>query len=91
MLIKVLYMSSSFWLLGVESRDFSHAEKKELLATISKFKIWRLFSLKMVLGIVSLIENGCHFVNLLSFASSSVFLSFRKITWLNYQQPKTRL
>ena len=26
---KVLYMSSSFWLLGVESRDFSHAEKKK--------------------------------------------------------------
>ena len=25
---KVLYMSSSFWLLGVESRDFSHAEKE---------------------------------------------------------------
>ena len=23
----VLYMSSSFWLLGVESRDFSHAAK----------------------------------------------------------------
>ena len=25
---KVLYMSFSFWLLGVESRDFSHAEKE---------------------------------------------------------------
>jgi hypothetical protein len=25
---KVLYMSSSFWLLGVESRNFSHAEKE---------------------------------------------------------------
>ena len=24
----VLYMASSFWLLGVESRDFSHDEKK---------------------------------------------------------------
>ena len=24
---EVLYISSSFWLLGVESRDFSHAEK----------------------------------------------------------------
>ena len=24
----VLYISSSFWLLGVESHDFSHAEKK---------------------------------------------------------------
>ena len=25
---KVFYISSSFWLLGVESRDFSHAEKE---------------------------------------------------------------
>ena len=25
---EVLYMSSSFWLLGIESRDFSHAEKE---------------------------------------------------------------
>ena len=25
---KVLYMSFSFWLLGVESRNFSHAEKE---------------------------------------------------------------
>ena len=24
----MLYMSSSFWLLGVESRDFSHTEKE---------------------------------------------------------------
>ena len=36
-------------------------------------------------------ENSCHFVNLLSFASSSFFLSLRKITWLNSQQPKTRV
>ena len=28
MWIKVLYMSSSFWLLGVESSDFSHADKE---------------------------------------------------------------
>jgi hypothetical protein len=26
--IRVLYISSSFWLLGVESNDFSHAEKQ---------------------------------------------------------------
>ena len=25
----MLYMSSSFWQLGVESRDFSHAEKEK--------------------------------------------------------------
>ena len=28
MYMKMLYMSSSFWLLGVESHDFSHAEKE---------------------------------------------------------------
>ena len=35
-------------------------------------------------------ENSFQFVNLLSFASSFFFLSLRKITWLNSQQPKTR-
>ena len=33
---------------------------------------------------------GCHFVNLFSFASSTFFLSLRKIMWLNSHQPKTR-
>ena len=28
---KVLYMSSRFWLLGVESRVFSHAEKERII------------------------------------------------------------
>ena len=35
-------------------------------------------------------SNGCHFVNLLSFASRSFFLSLRKITWLNCIHSKTR-
>jgi hypothetical protein len=35
---KVLYMSSSFVLLGFESRDFSQAEKeKKMFAKFSKF------------------------------------------------------
>ena len=33
-------------------------------------------------------KNNCHFVNSLSFASSSFFLSIRKITWLKSQQTK---
>ena len=49
----VLYMSFSFWLLGVESRDFSHAEKERTACKLSKFKKGQLFLLKMVLG--------CHF------------------------------
>ena len=32
--------------------------------------------------------NSCHFVNLLSFASKSFFLSMRKIIWFNSQKPK---
>ena len=40
----------------------------------------------MVLGIVSLIENGCHFV----ISKQLFFFSLRKITWFNSQQPKTR-
>ena len=47
--IKVLYISYSFWLLGVESRDFSYAEKEKnclALAKLSKFTKRQLFSLK---------------------------------------------
>ena len=40
----VLYMSSSFWRLGVESRDFLKLRKKELLAKLGKFTKWQLFS-----------------------------------------------
>ena len=46
-------------------------------------------SLKMV-EVIILSESSCHFVNLVSFSSSSFFLSIRKITWLNSHQPKTR-
>ena len=35
-------------------------------------------------------KNSRHFVNLLSFVGSSFFPSLRKITWLNWQQPKIR-
>ena len=67
--------------------DLSHViflkpRKKELLAKLRKFTKWQPRTI--------LSENSCHFVNLLSFASSSFFLSMRKITWLNSQQPKTR-
>ena len=40
--------------------------------------------------VIILSENNCHFVNLLSFESSSFLLSMKKITWLNSIQPKTR-
>ena len=34
----VLYMSSSFWLLGVESRDFSQAEKERTACEAGKIQ-----------------------------------------------------
>ena len=42
------------------------------------------YSKKQLRTIVS--KNSCHFRNLFSFASSSLFLSMRKITWLNSQK-----
>ena len=56
-------MSSSFWLLRVESRDFSQDEKERTACKAEQIH-------KMLLR--------CLFVNLLSFASSSFFLSLRK-------------
>ena len=58
--IQVLYMSSSFWLLGVESRDFSLAEKemlaklskKGLLAKRNKFTKGPLFSLQCAFHVI---------------------------------------
>ena len=65
----VLYMCSSFWLLGFESRDFSQAEKERTACKAEQIhKLTTIFT------------QNCHFVNLHSFASSSFFLSLRKIT-----------
>ena len=65
-------MSTSFWLLGVGSRDVSQAEE---LKAEQIHKMTTIFTQMTILG-----ENSCHFVNSLSFASSSFFLSMRKIT-----------
>ena len=74
---KVLYMSSSFWLLRVESRDFSKAkkEKKNCLQSWANPQDDNHFHSKRLPRTI-LSENSCHFMNLLSFASSSFFLSF---------------
>ena len=84
-------MSSSFWLLGVESRDFSHLEKERTACKAEQIHKMTIiitqngprlsFSMKIVL---------VYFVNLPSIASRSFFLSLRKITGLNSQQPKAR-
>ena len=51
---------------------------------MSKLTNWELFYSKWEPR-TNLSENSCHFVNLLTFASSYFFLSLRKITWLNSQ------
>ena len=63
------------------SKVFTFQSCKWLFAKLSKFtKMTTIFT-----QIVVLSENRCHFVNLLSFASSYIFLSLRKVMWLNSQ------
>ena len=52
-------MFSSFWLLEVELRDFSHAEKERTACKAEQINLKR-----QPRAILS--ENSCHFVNLLS-------------------------
>ena len=84
----VLYMYSTFWLFGVESHDFSQAEKEIACKAEQIHKMTTIFTQNDNLGLLS--ENSFYFVNLHSFASSYLFLNMRKITWLNSQQSKTR-
>ena len=52
MCIKVLYMSSSFWLLRVESRDFSQAEKERTACKAEQiYKMTTIFTQKDNLGL----------------------------------------
>jgi hypothetical protein len=69
-------MSSSLWLLQIESHDFSQAEKER---TACKAKQIHKMTTIFTKNVVFLGENGFPFVNLLSFGSSSFFRSLRKI------------
>ena len=42
----VVYMSSSFWLLAIESRDLSQAEKEIAAFKDEQIYKWQLFLLK---------------------------------------------
>ena len=68
---------------------FLMLREKELLVNLSNFTTWQLFSPKWQPRTI-LSENSCHYVNVPLFTSSSFFLSLRKITWLNFRQPKTK-
>ena len=55
-------MWSSFWLLGIESHDFSQAEKERTACqAVQIHKMTTTFTLKSWM-------KKCHFVTLLSFA-----------------------
>ena len=64
-------MSSSFWLMRVESHDFSQAEKERTFCKTEQIHKMcdNYFHSKWSL-VVFLSENGCYFVNLLSFAKT---------------------
>ena len=85
---KVLYMSSTSWLLGVSwvTWFFLCWEIKNCMQRWANSQNNDYFHSKWFV----LSENSCHCVNLHSFASSAFFLSLRKTTGLNSQQPKTR-
>ena len=56
----VIYMCSSFWLLGVESRDFSKAEKERTACKAEQIhKMTTIFSQNDPRFFSS--ENGSHF------------------------------
>jgi hypothetical protein len=72
-------MWSIFWLLGVESRDFSQAEKEKTACKAMKIHEMPTIFIKKRQPRTIFSENNCHIVNLLIFASSSFFVSMRKI------------
>ena len=87
---RVLYMYSSYWLLGVESQDFSHADKERTACKDEQIHNMTIIFTENGPRLSFFNENSWHFVNFHSFASSFFLLSLRKITWFNSQQPKNR-
>ena len=65
---KMVYMSSSFGLLALASCDLSQAEKE-----ITSCKAEQIHKMAFIFT-----QNGCHFVNFLSFANSNFFSAWDK-------------
>ena len=60
-------MSSSFWLLGVESRDFSQAEKETTACKAEQIhRMTPIFTQNNNLS-----ENSCHFCEFAQFSKQS--------------------
>ena len=77
----ILGCSTCPLVLGVESRDFSQAEKERTACKTEQIhKMTTRYSHSKRQPRTILSDNSCHFVNLLTFESSSFFLSMTKIT-----------
>ena len=86
----MLYMSSCFWLFGGESSDFSWAKKEKTASKAEQIhKMATIFTPNDNLG-PFWVKTVVSLWICKAFASRSFFLSMRKITWLNSQQPKTK-
>ena len=72
-----LILCSNKKILGVESRDFSQAEKER--TACKPEQIHKMTTIFTQNGPRLWSENGCHFVNLLSFASIFFFLSLKNM------------
>ena len=70
-------MSASFLHLAVGSRDLSQAEEEITVCKAEQIRQKDSSKWSWVKKVVILSENSCHFVNLLSFAKSYLFLSLR--------------
>ena len=61
---------SDHWLLGVESRDFSHAEKERTACKAEQIhKMTTIFPQNCCL----LNENSCHFVNFVKYLIAKTY------------------
>ena len=57
--VLVLYMSSSFWLLGVESLDFSFAEKEKTAFKVPiRVKVDQMIYFKLISNIILIIQES---------------------------------
>ena len=76
-ILRMVYICSSFWLLAVGSRDLSQAEKKVTVVKPEQIYKMAIFSYSKWSKVVIFSENSCHFLNLLYFGNSYFLPSLR--------------
>ena len=63
-------MSSKFWLLGVETRDVSYAEREITTCKVNQIHKVTIIFTQNGQKFVILSKDSCHFLNLRSFGGS---------------------